>query len=112
MENPVVDEAVSALLAIKQGNDINNIIITCYMNLLKIAQEWQGFEREDHVTPREYEVLLSSLGIPSDPIHKLTQLFEKVRYGKKAIDENDEAVAIDCLKTIQKSSPPKKRAKK
>jgi hypothetical protein len=105
-------EAGSALHALKQGDDLDNVIITCYLNLLKLAQDRQGVEREEHVTPREFEVLLTSLGIPSTPIHQLTQLFEKVRYGKKAIDSNDEYLAIDCLTAIQKSNSPKNQVKK
>jgi hypothetical protein len=108
----IAAEVDSALHAIKHGGELNNVIITCYQNLLKIAQDRQGINREEHVTPREFEVLLSSLGIPSAPIHQLTQLFEKVRYGKKAIDSNDETLAIDCLTAIQNSNSPKKQVKK
>ncbi|MEN6435294.1 MAG: DUF4129 domain-containing protein [Anaerolineaceae bacterium] len=110
--NPLAAEAGSALHAIENGEDLNNVIIECYLKLLKIAQDERGIEREEHVTPREFEILLSSLGIPSAPIHQLTQLFEKVRYGKKAIDSNDATIAIECLKAIQRSNPPKKQVKK
>ncbi len=108
----ITAEVDSALHAIKHGGELDNVIITCYLNLLKIAQDRRGVNREEHVTPREFEVLLTSLGIPSIPIHQLTQLFEKVRYGKKAIDPSDEILAIECLTAIQNSNSLKKQGKK
>jgi hypothetical protein len=90
-----------ALQAIDEENDLSSIIIRCYLQMEKIAREEQGIERAESVTPREFERLLTVKGIPFSPIHQLTALFEKVRYGGKVLDLQDEQKAIDSLFAIR-----------
>ena len=100
-EDSLADEVGSALLEIESGADLRNVIIRCYLNMLEIVQYEQGIERFNSVTPREFEHTLVSKGIPILPIHQLTSLFERVRYGSKPTDINDEKEAIECLSSIQ-----------
>ena len=60
----------------------------------------QGIERKDFMTTREFENLLETAGVPHDPIHQLTQLFEAVRYGNWQPNPVDEQKAIHCLQAI------------
>jgi Domain of unknown function (DUF4129) len=52
------------------------------------------------MTPGEFATRLEQAGLPSDAVHRLTHLFERVRYGghRSATPEVNEAVA--CLTTI------------
>jgi hypothetical protein len=99
----IANEAGAALKAIESGCDLRNVIIRCYMQMLSIAEEEQGIERLNSMTPREFECILKAKGIPYPPIHQLTTLFEKVRYGSKPTSLSDENVAIECLSAIQLS---------
>lgn len=106
MENPFVSEASAALQAIEEGCDLRSVIIHCYLQMSRIVKEKQGIEREDSVTAREFENLLEARGIPAIPIHQLTRLFEKVRYGSKTPDAQDELAAKECLSAIRSSCQP------
>jgi hypothetical protein len=66
---------------------------------LALEQE-QGIERKDFMTTREFEHLLETAGVPHDPIHQLTRLFEAVRYGNWQPNPVDEQKAIHCLQAI------------
>jgi len=94
-------EASTALKAIEDGHDLGNVIIRCYMQMARIVREEHRIERADSVTPREFEELLAVKGIPILPVHQLTRLFEKVRYGSKTLDFRDEQAAVECLSAIQ-----------
>lgn len=106
MENPLVSEVNAALQAIEEGCDLRNVVIHCYLQMARIVKEEQGIEREDSVTAREFENLLEARGIPAIPIRQLTRLFEKVRYGSKTPDAQDELAAKECLSAIRSSCQP------
>ena len=92
-----VEEAVNALMA---GEDLRNVILRCYMQMTRSLQEEQGIERASAMTVQEFERWLENLGFPSVPLHQLTSLFEKVRYGKQEMSDEDERIAIDSLNEI------------
>jgi hypothetical protein len=103
LENALVHEANIALQAIREGKDLRNIIINCYLQFNLIIKEELEIEREKSMTAREFEISLLDKGIPIESIHQLTTLFEKVRYGNKPTDHDDEHIAIDSLSTIKTS---------
>jgi hypothetical protein len=105
----IAGEADSALKAIENGDDLHNVIIRTYLQMLKIASEEQGIERADSATPREFERVMAARGIPAAPLHQLTALFEKVRYGSKATDAQDEQSAVECLSAIRAFAKPIKQ---
>jgi hypothetical protein len=100
----IAREATLALQAIESGQDLKNVIIRSYMQMVRITKEEQGIERLESETPREFERLLISHGMPIQPVQQLTRLFEKVRYGSKKPDLQDERAAIECLSAIRLSS--------
>ncbi len=104
--NPIADEIETALKALTVGDNLENVIINCYMRMSSIIIENQGIERESYLTPREFESMLNSTGIPLAPIHQLTTLFEKVRYGKIKTSEQDEKNAIACLSELKEYFHP------
>jgi Domain of unknown function (DUF4129) len=93
-------EAEKARQALMTGLDLKDVIVKCYQQMSLALEKDQGIEREDFMTTREFENLLEAAGIPHDPIHQLTQLFEAVRYGNWQPQLLDEQKAINCLEAI------------
>jgi hypothetical protein len=52
------------------------------------------------MTTGDFERLLLEKGYPYDPIHRLTGLFEAVRYGHWQPGRSEEQTAITCLEAI------------
>ena len=93
-------EAEKARQAILAGQDLKNVILGCYRRMSLALQEEQRIEREDFMTTGEFERLLAAKGVPYEPVHQLTQLFEAVRYGHWQPDSSDERRALHCLDAI------------
>jgi len=100
-DNPIANEAEKALNEIAQGKNLGNVIINCYQRMSSIIIEQQGLERNSFLTVREFELSLSSTGLPQTPIHTLTTLFEKARYGNKETTKEDEINAIKSLSELK-----------
>ena len=97
-------EAEKAWQALQTGLDLKDVIVKCYRQMSLALEKERGIEREESMTTREFEGLLEAVGIPHDPIHQLTQLFEAVRYGNWQPNPTDEQKAIHCLEAIMLSS--------
>jgi hypothetical protein len=93
-------EAERAWQALKTGLDLKDVIVKCYRQMSLALEEEKGIERKDFMTTEEFEELLEAAGIPHDPIHQLTRLFEAVRYGNWQPNPVDEQKAIQCLEAI------------
>lgn len=93
-------EAERARQELRTGLGLKDVIIKCYRQMSLALQKEQGIEREDFMTTREFEDLLGAAGVPHDPVHQLTQLFEAVRYGHWQTNPIDEQKAIHCLEAI------------
>jgi len=93
-------QAEWALQALKRGLDLKNVIVRCYWQMGQVLQEEQGIEMETAMTVREFERLLEARGVPQQPVHQLTQLFETARYGHRATSAEDERQAVDALTAI------------
>jgi hypothetical protein len=101
---PIIDqvgaEAEIAWQGLLAGLDFKDVILKCYLQMsLALASEG-GLERETYMTVSEFEKLLESAGIPREPIHRLTLLFEAVRYGNWLPNKTDEKNARDSLEAI------------
>jgi hypothetical protein len=93
-------EAEKAWQELKAGLGLKDVIIKCYRQMSLALAEEQGIERKESMTAREFESLLEAAGVPYDPVHQLTQLFEAVRYGHWQPNPIDEEKAIHCLEAI------------
>jgi len=101
-------EAERAMQALKKGLDFKNVIVQCYRQMSAALQKEQGIELEDTMTAREFEHLLEAKGLPRDPVHQLTQLFEAARYSLRQFTAADEQEAFDCLSAIVQFSRERK----
>jgi hypothetical protein len=93
-------EAEKARQELKTGLGLKDVIIKCYRQMSLALRKEQGIEREGFMTTGEFENLLEAAGVPHEPVHQLTQLFEAVRYGHWQPDPVDEQKAIHCLEAI------------
>jgi hypothetical protein len=93
-------EAEKAWRELKAGLGLKDVIIKCYRQMSLALAEEQGIERKDSMTAREFESFLEAAGVPRNPVHQLTQLFEAARYGNWQPNPTDEQKAIHCLEAI------------
>jgi hypothetical protein len=82
------------------GMDLDEVILRCYSEMGLIIQREGGIERQAFTTPSEFESELCSAGLPRQPIHELTHLFESVRYGVNTPTRADEQAALYNLEKI------------
>jgi hypothetical protein len=93
-------EAERSRQALVNGVDLKDVIVSCYRQMSLAMKQEKGIEREDFMTTGEFETVLESAGIPHEPVHQLTQLFEAVRYGHWQAGAGDEKQALQCLEAI------------
>ncbi len=99
----LAQEAQLTLKQLHQGGDFKNSVLGCYQAMTRILQEDRGVQREQGMTPRDFEQHLVKLGFADQHIHHLTRLFEKVRYGNSTPSDVEENEAISCLSAIVRS---------
>jgi hypothetical protein len=97
-------EAEKAWQAIRTGSDLKDVITTCYREMSLALKNDRGIEREESMTTGEFENLLEAAGIPHEPIHQLTSLFDAVRYGNWQPGLAEKHEAIQCLEAIMRYS--------
>jgi hypothetical protein len=93
-------EAHRTLRELRDGADLQNAIMRCYLRMGQIVGQKRGIQRQDAMTPREFEGQLEAIGIPGESVQRLTRLFERVRYGAKPTNPAQEEEAIACLTAI------------
>lgn len=97
-------EAEKAWQALKTGLDLKDVILRCYRQMSLALEHDRGIERKEFMTTGEFENLLEAAGIPHEPIHQLTRLFDAVRYGNWQPNPADEHKALQCLEAIMRYS--------
>jgi hypothetical protein len=96
----ITRQARAALNDLQGGVDLRNVILRCYFEMCQVLNQQRGIQREQGMTPREFEGQLVGLGLPEEPVKQLTRLFESVRYGAREPDEQAERIAEGCLNAI------------
>lgn len=93
-------EVKQTLVNIQAGADLKDTIMRCYLQMSQIISQEQGFDRRQAMTPREFEQFLAESGLANEHIHRLTRLFENVRYSAQAPSQAEEDEASACLTAI------------
>ena len=96
----LAQEAEEAIASLRAGADLKNTVTRAYYQMGQVLNERRGIERDQAMTPREFERHLHQAGIPEEPVRRLTRLFEGVRYGDKTPGKDQEDQAIACLTFI------------
>jgi hypothetical protein len=95
-----VREAQQAVDELRTGHDLKDTVKRCYRDMHRILSEQRGLERPIAMTPREFEAHLTALGLRDEHIHRLTRLFENVRYSPQTPGQREEREALACLSAI------------
>jgi hypothetical protein len=96
----LTQEAEQALKSIQAGADLRDTIMRCYFEMNQILKQKRGVQRQQAMTPREFERHLAESGFDNKDIQRLTRLFEHVRYGSKTPEPQAEEEAVACLTAI------------
>ena len=92
--------ARSALKDISAGHDWDDTVIQCYARMSDAVSQQRGLFRQHAMTPSEFANQLEQAGLPSDPVRRLTRLFEKARYGGQKPGREEVNEAVTCLTAI------------
>lgn len=93
-------EAQEAIDSLDAGGDLREVIQRCYLQMVVAMREYRMIQRNQDVTPHEFEQVLARQGLPFEPVHELTDLFERVRYGGYQPGRPEEMVAKSSLSAI------------
>ncbi len=96
----LVTQAQAALDALYAGEDVRDVVLRCYFEMTRVLDENQGLRRAETMTPREFAARLTAWGLPAEPVHTLTRLFEEARYGSRLTDDTAVQRAITSLERI------------
>jgi cbb3-type cytochrome oxidase subunit 3 len=96
----IAKEAEQAAQAIQAGRDLRDTVMNCYLKMTLLMSNQRDIQREQAMTPREFENHLAQIGFSDDHIRRLTRLFENVRYGANIPTEREEREAVACLSAI------------
>jgi hypothetical protein len=92
--------ARSSLNDLSAGADWADAITNCYVRMSDVVSRKRGLRRQAAMTPAEFSRRLERAGLPSDPVHRLTRLFESVRYGAHKPAQTEINEAVSCLNAI------------
>lgn len=92
--------ARTALKDLSAGRDWDDTVIQCYARMSEAIDQKRGLHRQQAMTPSEFATRLEQAGLPSDPVRRLTRLFEKARYGGRKSSREDVNEAVTCLTAI------------
>lgn len=93
-------QAQNAADTIEAGGDLWDTIIRCYAEMNRLVREARGIQRQQAVTPREFEEQLALAGLPAEQVRDLTRLFEDVRYGAKTLGPWEGRRAVASLTAV------------
>lgn len=93
-------QAREAIELIEAGGDLREVIQRCYKQMIIALRDYRLISRDQDMTPHEFGQYLAQRGLPSEPVSKLTELFEQVRYGGFHPGRQEERAAIASLSAI------------
>ena len=99
----LVGTAEQTLAHLDRGADVRDAVLRCYADMTRHFGRNRQLERRKAMTPREFDSHLAAAGMDDKDIHRLTRLFEAVRYNGRASDEPMAQEARACLNSIVSS---------
>lgn len=97
----ILEIAADAAREIREGADAVGVVQRCYARMLRFLSESSGVNPRFR-TPREFAVAMRDVGLHSESVDALTEMFELVRYGARA-DEPLAARAHECFAALRLS---------
>jgi Domain of unknown function (DUF4129) len=103
--------AQDALDRLQAGGAFADTIQRCYFEMCDVVARERNVVRKEALTPSEFVAALRAVGLPRQPVERLTGLFESTRYGNHTPDAAAMAQATECLTQIAAESRAGKRPK-
>jgi hypothetical protein len=104
----LADLAGQAARELRSGGELRNVVLRCYREMSARLSERQRISLRQAMTAREFERDLLATGVRDEHVHRLTRLFEGVRYGRHSVGPQEEAEAVACLEAIEREYGPKR----
>lgn len=92
--------ARSSIDDLSSGRESTDVIMNCYYRMSDVVSDKKNLERSASMTPGEFAARLERAGLPSDAVHRLTRLFEGVRYGARRSGPGEVREAVASLTAI------------
>jgi hypothetical protein len=92
--------ARSSIDDLSAGRESTDVILNCYYRMSDVVSDKKNLERSASMTPGEFAMRLERAGLPSDAVHRLTRLFEGVRYGARRSGPGEVREAVASLTAI------------
>lgn len=92
--------AQTALDELEIGQNLQDTVLRCYRDMSRALAQQRHLHRARGMTPREFEQYLANSGLRTEHVHRLTRLFERVRYGGQSLGRREEMEALDCFNAI------------
>lgn len=96
----LAQSAEDALRDLAAGRDFASVIVECYQRMNAIIRAERDLQRSREMTAREFQEALTQHGLPPGPVHGLTLLFERARYGAEQMSEADVDASRECLRQV------------
>ncbi len=96
----LAQSAEDALRNLAAGKSFSSVIIDCYLQMSEVIHAEQDIQRPREMTAHEFLAQLEMKGLPPEPVHRLTLLFEKARYGAEPMSRSDEDSGRECLRQV------------
>ncbi len=99
-EIPKVGQVVArSVWELEKGGELSDVVLQCYRQMCHVLAQKAVLRRE--MTVREFVEQLNQVGVRSKEIAGLTELFERVRYGRLKTGPEERTEAIALLKAVE-----------
>lgn len=98
-QQAIAEQAAKTASRIRQGKPLQGEVIRCYQEMDRLLSRRRSI-KPTYLTAREFANSLGELGIQTEHIRQLTELFELVRYGERD-DRSMAHQALVCLDRLQ-----------
>ena len=98
-QQAIAEQAAETASRIRRGKPLQGEVIRCYQEMDRLLSKRRNI-KPTYLTAREFADSLTTLGIQTEHIQQLTDLFELVRYGDRD-DQSMASKALACLDKLQ-----------
>jgi Domain of unknown function (DUF4129) len=98
-QEALAEQAADTAFRIRKGKPLQGEVIRCYQEMARLLSRRRNI-KPTYLTAREFSDSLAELGILTEHIQQLTELFELVRYGQRD-DRSMANEALACLDELQ-----------
>ncbi len=88
-----------AVLDLQKGRELSDVVLRCYRDMCAILGRKVVLRKE--MTAREFAQRLQQVGVGEKEVLRLTNLFERVRYGRHQANPDERVEAITLLQSIE-----------